>query len=90
MMAPCYPRTVVHTIRAVRAIMITLVETATAFSHFPFRSGPMSDGLLTRSSMKIRTKGISTPLATWESRIILSSGMPGSSTAPAPSTISPV
>jgi len=66
--------------------MTLAVPQATQLKNLEFTCLPIRLLLLIRSSMKIRTKGSSTPLKTCESTGILSSGNRGSriTAAPAP------
>src|SRR5436305_393964 len=67
--------------------MTTLVTPAIKFAQTPLRQFPISPRLLMRMSMKMRTKGMRTPLATCDRRIRRMRGSPGMRTQPAPVTV---
>src|SRR5579864_4576547 len=74
----------------VRPIITTVVSHATALNKRVFTYSPMSSFLLIRSSMKISTKGNTTPLTTCDNTAIFTSGNPGINTTAPPATISNV
>ena len=82
------PLTVIPASASVSPIITTTEIQETRLNQRGLTHSPIRSGRLMSRTMKIRTKGSSTPFRTWESRIMRTSGKPGMRTTPAPTTIS--
>src|SRR5262249_32202310 len=84
------PRTAIPTYARVSPIMNTTVTQETKFTQREFTQLPIRSRLLISRIMKMRTSGSSTPLSTWDSRIMRTRGKCGIRIEPAPATMSDV